>query len=215
MDRYLQIKQLSDEELAGETRAGSRRCFDELVHRYGKRLFYFLRTRVPTDQDGEDLVQDTFIKAYSNIHRFDDQYKFSTWLYTTASRLAISHYRKNRDRDHHEELGDPAVHYPEPGIEQDDYDNMWTAARSLKPQQYQALWLRYMEDLSVKEIADVMNKSKLNVRVLLHRARSNLVKQYGQPLAEEAEQNAPADENGHKKDLYIYDEYDNMVTRSV
>jgi RNA polymerase sigma-70 factor (ECF subfamily) len=54
--------------------------------------------------------------------------------------------------------------------------NLWTAARSLTQNQYQALWLKYAEDMSIKEISAVMRKSQVNVKVLLYRARVNLAK---------------------------------------
>ena len=170
-------KQLSDEELAAEAQAGSRRCFEELVHRYTHRLFYFLRPKMSTHQDTEDLVQEAFLKTYRNIGRFDPTYKFSTWLYTTATRLAISFYRKKQ-------VSDPVLGFsasaPDPqdqAIKAENANELWDLARGLQPHQYQALWLRYAEDLPLKEIANIMKKNQVHVRVLLHRARSNLIKQ--------------------------------------
>jgi RNA polymerase sigma-70 factor (ECF subfamily) len=181
MERLSRLKGLSDEELAVEAQAGSRHCFDELVSRCSRRLFLFLRPRLATDQDAEDLVQETFLKIYRNIHRFDAQYKFTTWVYTTASRLAISFYRKKKEDG-------PAVEFTgsAPGprdllMMKQDSENLWNTARNLHPNQFQALWLRYMEDLPLEEVAAVMNKSRVHVRVLLHRARSNLAKQLNPP----------------------------------
>lgn len=191
-----EIKQLSDEELAVEAQAGSHPCFEELVYRYNQRLFYFLRPKMSTDQDIEDLVQETFLKAYRNITRFDHQYKFSTWLYTTAARLAISYYRKKRD---HEPAFESTCSSPGPHekmIKEENNQNLWNAAQALQKNQYQALWLRYMEDMSVKEIARVMKKSQIHVRVLLHRARLNLVKEMNPPAPlEELERTAPVVKN--------------------
>lgn len=170
------LKELSDEELAVETQAGSRRGFEELVHRYSHRLFHYLRPRIPTDQDTEDLVQETFLKAYRNIDGFNLRYKFSTWLYTIANRLLISFYRKKQ-------VDKPglaaAVVSPDPQermIREEDSKNIWNFAKTLQQDQYEVLWLRYMEDLSIKEIAGVVKKNQVYVRVLLHRARLNLMK---------------------------------------
>lgn len=58
----------------------------------------------------------------------------------------------------------------------DQSQKIWAHAKSLHAKQYEALWLRYMEDLSVKEIAMVTNKTQVQIRVLLHRARLNLAK---------------------------------------
>ena len=176
-DESFPVKKLSDEELVAKAQTGSRRCFDELVLRYSHRLFYFLRSKVTTDEDTEDLVQETFLKTYRNINRFDMNFKFSTWLYTTAARLAISFYRKKRVNDSLP-VFNPSP--PDPGEQvtrEEDAKNLWNIAQTLQSNQYQVLWLRYMEELSLKEIALVMKKNQVHVRVLLHRARLNLIKQ--------------------------------------
>src|SRR5512136_2067694 len=84
----------TDEELAREARAGSRRSFEELATRYKRRLFVFLRPRLVSDQDAEDMVQETFLKLYRNIGGYDTDRRFSTWIYTSATRLAIDAFRK-------------------------------------------------------------------------------------------------------------------------
>jgi len=176
-DESLPVKKLSDEELAAQAQTGSRRCFDELVHRYSHRLFYFLRPKVTTDEDTEDLVQETFLKTYRNIDRFDMNYKFSTWLYTTAARLAISFYRKKRINDGLSVFNSAPPDPQEQATREEDAKNLWNIAQTLQSNQYQVLWLRYLEELSLEEIALVMKKSRVHVRVLLHRARLNLIKQ--------------------------------------
>src|SRR5512143_3621656 len=88
------IAEKTDEELACEARAGSRRSFEELASRYRRRLFVYLRPRLASDEDAEDMVQDTFLKLYRNIEGYDPAFRFSTWLYTSASRLAIDSFRR-------------------------------------------------------------------------------------------------------------------------
>jgi RNA polymerase sigma-70 factor (ECF subfamily) len=178
MNNSTNAKQLSDEELAAEVAAGTRGSFEELVCRYSPRLFHFLRHRLSTDQDIEDLIQETFLKAYRNIDRYNPDYKFSTWMYTVAVRLAISHFRANKPKD----LSSIPNHLPPDPQEivtaREQSQKMWSCAKSLRNKQYEVLWLRYMEDLSVKEIAVVMNRTHVQIRVLLHRARLNLAKEF-------------------------------------
>ena len=195
-DESLPVKKLSDEELAAQAQTGSRRCFDELVHRYSHRLFYFLRPKVTTNEDTEDLVQETFLKTYRNIDRFDMNYKFSTWLYTTAARLAISFYRKKRINDGLSVFNSAPPDPQEQATREEDAKNLWNIAQTLQSNQYQVLWLRYLEELSLEEIALVMKKSRVHVRVLLHRARLNLIKQLN-PSASSKEigKAYPAEEN--------------------
>jgi len=71
MENASAVKHLSDEELATSVVGGCRFSFEEIVTRYSSRLFYFLRHRTDTDQDIEDLIQETFLKAFRNIDRFN------------------------------------------------------------------------------------------------------------------------------------------------
>ncbi len=176
---------LSDEELASKVSAGSHSFFEELVYRYSPRLFHFLRHKVSSDQDTEDLVQETFLKAFQNIERYNPDFKFSTWLYTIAVRLSISDYRSNRAKD---PSLIPIPHSPGPEevvIQKEESQNIWILARTLKKEQYEVLWLRYAEDMSVKEIAKVMKKTQIYTRVLLHRARLNMANKLSQPAYSE------------------------------
>ncbi|HUU36588.1 MAG TPA: sigma-70 family RNA polymerase sigma factor [Candidatus Desulfaltia sp.] len=170
----------TDEELAAQTAAGSRAAFEVLVSRYSPRLFNFLRSRSESDEDIEDLMQETFLRAFRHIDRYDPTWRFSTWLYTTAVRLAISRHRANKTRLL--PLDPELPEHPSPGpqerlIQKEEAQarkNIWNLARTLKPGEYQALWLRYAEGLPVKDIARAMNKTQIGVRTLLYRSRLKL-----------------------------------------
>lgn len=174
------IKHMTDEELARQAGSGSHADFEELVYRYSSRLFHFLREKIGNIEDTEDLVQETFVKAYRNIERFDPKWKFSTWLYTIGARLAISAYRA-RQPDAltltDTSVGVYQVDVQNELIRKQESENLWTLAEGLKPDFYKALWLRHAEGMTVKEIAAIMKKTQIYVRVLLHRARSQLIKQ--------------------------------------
>ena len=182
MEKATISKQLTDEDLAIEVASGSRTAFEELVRRYSPRLFHFLRPRISTNQDIEDLVQETFLKAFRHIDRYNPEYKFSTWLYTVAIRLAISHYRANKPKDLSSIPNHISIDPEEIVTRKDQSQKMWVLAKSLHSKQYEALWLRYMEDMAIKEIASVMNKTPVQVRVLLHRARLNLRKKLNKSI---------------------------------
>jgi RNA polymerase sigma-70 factor (ECF subfamily) len=170
------IAERTDEELAREARAGSRRSFDELARRYKRRLFVYLRPRLGSDEDAEDMVQETFLKLYRNIASYDPAFKFSTWLYTSANRLAIDSFRKRSAQKAHPAAGED-LDIPDPAAEAGEgpvVPGLWEAARTLGGDRYRVLWLRYGEDLSVEEIAAVLGRTRLAVRVLLHRARTSL-----------------------------------------
>ncbi len=182
METASKTKQVTDEELAAEVASGSLAAFEELVCRYSPRLFHFLRPRVRADQDIEDLIQDTFLKAYRNIDRYNPEFKFSTWMYTVAVRLAISHYRANKPKDLSSIPNHNSADPQDIVTRKQQSQRIWACARSLHTKQHEVLWLRYMEDMAVKEIASVMNKTQVQVRVLLHRARLNLGKKLNKSI---------------------------------
>jgi RNA polymerase sigma-70 factor (ECF subfamily) len=175
----------TDEELAREARAGSRRSFEELAQRYKRRLFVYLRPRLGSDQDAEDMVQETFLKLFRNIRSYDPAFRFSTWLYTSANRLAISSYRKKRIPTGKLDM-EAAVAPADPefgAAGEAGSSGLWAAARTLGGSQYRVLWLRYGEDMTIEDIAVSFGKSRLAVRLLLHRARKNLMKRVCPPPA--------------------------------
>jgi RNA polymerase sigma-70 factor (ECF subfamily) len=177
----------TDEELAARAQAGSRPAFEELASRYGLRLFHFLRHRAGSDEDVEDLVQETFLKVFRNIGRYDPQRRFSTWLFTVAFRLSVSRHRSQRLKPLPLHPDGPEI--PSPGPQQAlirkeeslTAGNIWQVAGTLKPSEYEVLWLRYAEEMSIKEIASAMKKSLVGVRVLLHRSRLKLGKKLRVP----------------------------------
>jgi RNA polymerase sigma-70 factor (ECF subfamily) len=175
----------TDEELARDARAGSRRSFEELALRYKRRLFVYFRSRAGSDQDAEDMVQETFLKLFRNIGSYDSAFRFSTWLYTSASRLAIDSFRKSaaaRDGLAAARSGELAG-LTEGGSREPGVSPLWDTARTLGPNRFRALWLRYGEDMSIEEIAAVLGRTKLAVRILLHRARTNLMELLGPDLS--------------------------------
>ncbi len=194
MNDFPTAEHLSDEALASKVAEGSRTSFEELVSRYSSRLLYFLRHRTETDQDIEDVIQDTFLKAFKNIDRFNPERKFSTWLYTIAVRQAISRYRSKKTEKAklptRPEIPDPE----EMIIQKEKSQNLWRLASSLSQKEFEALWLHYAEDMPVKEIAKITKKKPITVRVLLHRARLNLAKRIDRStFAENLAGTAPAE----------------------
>lgn len=166
----------SDKDLVHQVRAGSLASFDSLVTRHQTRIFNYLARKTGNRHEAEDLLQDTFVRAYRNLDKFDDTCRFDAWLYTIASRLAINR-RRGADREAiamepgklDERAGSPA-----PANDREDSD-LWEKARqSLNRRQFTAIWLRYIEDMSISEIADAMRISGMNVRITLFRAHRRL-----------------------------------------
>ena len=172
------LKLLTNEQLAAKVQIGCKNSFSELVLRLNNRLLSFLLARTGKFEDAEDLAQETFAKAYKNIKKFDDRWKFTTWIFTIAVRLANSHYRRQKTAYNIEDIGDfeHKADGPERIVEKrQQWENIWLLAqKTLSRNQYQSLWFKYAEDLPIKDIAKILGKSKVNIKVTLFRARNNM-----------------------------------------
>jgi len=168
------MEHLSDEHLMTASVRGSPDGFDEIVRRYTPRLLGFISGGVPTLQDAEDIVQETFLRAYRNRDRFDPRQSLKCWLFTIAHRCRISFLRRRPAPITALSGADVAGSPLDEIIQRQEAASLWQEARRLPESQFTALWLRYQEDLDVGQIARVMAKSNVHVRVLLHRARQTL-----------------------------------------
>jgi RNA polymerase sigma-70 factor (ECF subfamily) len=166
----------SDEQLVRESQAGSLPAFEELVYRYERRIYGFVAQFCRNREDASEVTQETFVKAFQALGQFDAGHIFAAWLFTIARRKCIDHHRASppesaEDMPEAVDVADPA----EILADREDSRSLWQLARrALSQTQFQALWLRYVEDLSIAEIAQVLRKTQTYVKVLLFRARSAL-----------------------------------------
>ena len=179
----------TDEELVAAALEGSASAFAPIVERYQERLLRFLIARCATRADAEDVLQDTFLNAWRYLPTYRPRWRFSTWLY----RIAIRNASKRRDvapipYDGHAEGGDDPL---AACILDSDRANIWyTARRILKPEACAALWLRYVEDLPVRDVARALGRSEPWTKVTLMRARRRLEAELGDGAAAANESNA-------------------------
>ena len=159
--------------LIERARRGSAAAFTDLVNGYRPGLLRFLLTRSATYADAEDALQDTLINAYRYLGSYDSRWRFSTWLY----RIAINNASKQRT-DTSVEIGDLSDAESDPlaqCIAASERENLWLLARRhLNDEVYTAMWLRYVEDMSMKDIAAVLERSVSWTKVNLLRGRKIL-----------------------------------------
>jgi RNA polymerase sigma-70 factor (ECF subfamily) len=186
----------TSEELAVLAQRDNVAAFGELVGRFEDRLFNFLLRRVGSRVEAEDLTQDAFVRAWERIESYDPTWRFSTWLFTIASRLAVSEHRRRRPTvviDSADHVGSEDADIAASDHAARSGSRLWALAKSvLRDDQHTALWLRYAEDMSIGEIAKVLGKSHVGVRVALFRARQLLAaaaaaEGMGDPLNERSE----------------------------
>jgi RNA polymerase sigma-70 factor (ECF subfamily) len=170
--------------LIAAARKGSVSAFTELVGGYREGLFRFLLTRAPSYADAEDVLQDTFINAYRYLHSYDAKWRFSTWLY----RIALNNIARIRtpavdSAIEVDELGDEESGPLEQCIAASERQNLWLCAQKiLTDDAFAAMWLRYVEDMSVNDIAAVLERSISWTKVNLLRARKQLDAELNGPL---------------------------------
>ena len=170
---------MSDAELARQSQAGSASAFEELVYRYEHRVYVFVSQCCRNAADAREITQDTFVKAAQSMSQFDARREFAPWLFTIARHKWIDRQRAApppADAPLPEAVD---AHHPGELLAQQEYrQQLWQLARQcLAPNQFQTLWLRYVEGLDVAQIARVLGKTRVHVKVLLFRARQTLGQQ--------------------------------------
>ncbi|MCH6256556.1 RNA polymerase sigma factor [Puniceicoccaceae bacterium K14] len=164
---------------AGDRPSVDNASFALLVHQHHAKVCNFIYRYTGNKQDAEDLTQDTFVKAFRNFHRYDSKYAFSSWLFTIARRTAYNHFRGKKYNDELDfEVIDSSDRPDDLSEKGDESDVLWDLVKTLKKEYREVLMLKYIDDLQVKEIAQVLNKSQTNIKILLFRARNQLKRVY-------------------------------------
>lgn len=170
--------------LIRDARAGSVDAFTGLVEAYKVRLLRFLLTRCPSYADAEDALQDTFVNAWRYLDSYDARWRFSTWLY----RIAVNHAARLK-APAVEPADDVADHDSDPlaaCIAASERENLWLSARRLlNDDVFAAMWLRYAEDMSIRDVARVLDRSGTWTKVNLHRGRQVLDAELNRQAAKE------------------------------
>ncbi|WP_255563810.1 RNA polymerase sigma factor [Prevotella sp. Rep29] len=155
--------------------------FRLLTQQYGKALYWHIRRIVVGHDDAEDVLQNTFIKIYNQLSRFKGEGKLSTWMYTIATNEALQHLRKQkRFLQSIDALGDTlcAKLKAEQPIDSDSAENIFQQAiLQLPTQQRIAFNMRYYDELSYEEIAEITKKNVGTLKVNYHFATER-IKQY-------------------------------------
>lgn len=176
------IAGLDDPLLVAETVAGNALAFDELVLRYRSKVIRLVASVVGFRADVEDIVQDIFIKVYLSLARFRGDASFSTYLYTTAVNRCRDELRRGKLRRFFSFddwlVSDASAHPRSENGQQLDADERRVAVRSamnrLPGDTQMLLYLREIEELSYKELADVFKVEMGTIKSRLARARDRL-----------------------------------------
>jgi RNA polymerase sigma-70 factor (ECF subfamily) len=183
----------SDREVVRACRRGDKEAFRELVERYQRKIVAVALGMVHNREDAIEIAQETFVKAFENLHKFKGESSFYTWLYRIVVNRAIDFQRRERrhptvwleDRAAAGGTGEPyedalkEERLPDPYQEASAHeigDRVREAIDELTPDHKAVILLREVEGLSYDEISRVMQCSKGTVMSRLHYARKKLQK---------------------------------------
>ncbi len=174
----------SDAELAGRALSGSERASRELVRRYERSVFNLIVRMVRDSGLAEDLAQETFVKVFTRLATYDPRYKFASWILKIAHNTTIDYLRQAGPPMSSLGSGDDPGEAPSPDsgapsplvlVERKELAGALGAAiDQLRPEYRQVVVLKYQEDLSYEEIAEVLGLPLGTVKSYLHRARAEL-----------------------------------------
>jgi RNA polymerase sigma-70 factor (ECF subfamily) len=182
------LQGITDSEVVQSFLDGDQRAFGELVRRYDNRLINFVYRTVGDRERAQDLVQETFVRVYRHLERFDQSKKFSTWIYTIASNLAKNELRnrsrnplvlfqtikQNWDADHRPLEWEDAQYKPDDLFRKRHLREKVEEAVKALPEHHRIVFvLRELEGKTYEEIADITGVNLGTVKSRLNRARNN------------------------------------------
>ena len=167
-------------EFITQAQAGQADSFGRLYDHFSQPIFRFIRAKVQGNEQAEDLLQETFIKAWRGLPTYRPQGgSFSGWLYRIALNAVTDYYRKTgrsvQTVEIMENVDLPAAENQEQILDSAfDAENLRGLLNQLSEKYRIVLELRFLSDLSIQETAETLGKSELAVRVLQHRALKKL-----------------------------------------
>jgi RNA polymerase sigma-70 factor (ECF subfamily) len=174
---------LPDKEVVRRILAGDAASFELLMRRYNQRVFRVVRSIVREDDEAEDVVQESYVRAFEHLSQFEGRASFATWLTRIAVNEALARKRRH-NIIHYMDLDDPKNVNVQPHLVNGQADHracnnelrdvLTHAIDSLPDELRTVFTLRVVEELDTDATAACLDISESNVKVRLHRARSLL-----------------------------------------
>jgi RNA polymerase sigma factor (sigma-70 family) len=168
---------------------GNQRAFKKLQAKYHDAIYHLVYRIVRDREEVEDLTQEAFIKAFTSLASFNDEYAFSTWLFKIATNNAIDHLRRkklpmfsinkpieSKDSDFSFEVPDSTYEPDRDMIDRQKKKMLEEAVESLPPKYRRVIHLRHVEERDYQEIADLLGLPLGTVKAHIFRAREMLYK---------------------------------------
>ncbi|CAA9370729.1 sigma-70 family RNA polymerase sigma factor [Longimicrobium sp.] len=182
---------VSDHELVTRAQLGSEKAYRELLDRYQRPVFSIIFRMIRDREQAEDLAQETFVRVFNHIGRYDPRYKFSSWIFKIATNLTIDWIRRkelktvsidgSRNAVTSDEMEASAItivsedENPEELLEAKELgEEIEQAIGKLRPEYRAAILLRHVEGREYQEIAEIMALPLGTVKTYIHRGRNEL-----------------------------------------
>ncbi|MGB7957348.1 MAG: sigma-70 family RNA polymerase sigma factor [Minisyncoccia bacterium] len=186
----LTLSMLDGEEklIQDAVKEGDSSAFGQLYDHYQLMIYRFVFIKVGRREEAEDITHQVFLRAWQNVRNYRHRgYPFGSWLYRIARNQVIDHYRAQK-----EEVGldlfdvdNEAFRTNQPNLSaQLDMERVMAMLHTLKPDYQDVIIFRFVEDLSIKEVAGAMQKTEGAIKLIQHRAIEELKKKLNSPEAE-------------------------------
>lgn len=175
----------TDTELIEQSKAGNMAAFEQLIFRYDKEVLNIAARFTQSSDDAKDIYQETFIRIFKGLPKFQQKSEFGTWLFRIATNVCLTHKEKKKKTDHvsldEESDGDAKTEY---AVSDESADSLAhggeisqridEALKSLSPQQRLVFTLRHYQEYKIKDIAVMMSCAEGTVKKYLFEATQKM-----------------------------------------
>ncbi|MFA6250532.1 MAG: RNA polymerase sigma factor [Candidatus Shapirobacteria bacterium] len=173
---------VTDEEVVQKVQGGEKEGYVKVVERYQKKLFWYLQRLInQPNEEVEDVLQDVFINAYTNLKGFDTRRKFSSWVYRIAHNKAVDYMKKKKlktttieDKEEFFETNEKL--FEELAIERERAREVKKTIECLEVKYREVIVLYFYDEKSYEDISEILHVPTGHVGVLLKRAKEKLKK---------------------------------------
>lgn len=181
---------MEEKQLISELKNGNQPAFKLLIELFGCKVFNICLNLLQSNEDAEDISQEVFVSIFQSINQFKEESKLSTWIYRIAVTKSLDHIRMKKRKKRfaffqlisNNDYGETKVdigHFDHPGVKLENKERskiLFKAIDTLPENQKSAFVLHKIEDLSYREIAEILATSLSSVESLIFRAKKNLRK---------------------------------------
>lgn len=174
---------MKEEEIIEQIKKGEKQLYELIMRKYNQKLYRIARAILKNDSDAEDILQDTYLKAFEKLDQFQYRSQFSTWITRILINNANASLNKSKRYDHSRPLeerqeiasANVSFHTPEQDMSNNELKKILEEAIDELPGNLRCVYMmREVEGFNVSETADCLSISEENVKTRLHRAKNIL-----------------------------------------